>query len=184
VDKEAVRRAYAFAEARHRAQVRNSGEPFITHPLGCARICAGLGLDGTAVVAALLHDTVEDTDATLDEIARSFGDEVRLLVDGVTKLSKIHFESQAERQAENYRKLIVAMSSDIRVLIVKLADRLHNMRTLAYMTKQKQIQKARRRSRSTPRWHTGWGSTRSSGSSRTWPSPRCTRGGTPRSSRW
>jgi GTP pyrophosphokinase len=143
VDKEAVRRAYAFAEGRHRAQVRNSGEPFITHPLGCARICAGLGLDGTAVVAALLHDTVEDTDATLDEIARNFGAEVRLLVDGVTKLSKIHFESQAERQAENYRKLIVAMSTDIRVLIVKLADRLHNMRTLAYMTKQKQIQKAK-----------------------------------------
>ena len=143
LDREALRRAYAFAEDRHRAQVRNSGEPFITHPLGCARICAGLGLDGTAVEAALLHDTVEDTSASLDDIERIFGAEVRLLVDGVTKLSKIHFNSQEEHQAENYRKLIVSMSSDIRVLIVKLADRLHNMRTLAYMTKQKQIQKAK-----------------------------------------
>ena len=143
VDREAVRRAYAFAEDRHRAQVRNSGEPFITHPLGCARICAGLGLDGTAVAAALLHDTVEDTSAGLDDIERLFGDEVASLVDGVTKLSKIHFDSSEEHQAENYRKLIVSMSSDIRVLVIKLADRLHNMRTLAYMTKPKQIQKAK-----------------------------------------
>jgi GTP diphosphokinase / guanosine-3',5'-bis(diphosphate) 3'-diphosphatase len=143
LDRDAVRRAYAFAEEHHRAQVRNSGEPYITHPLGCARICAGLGLDGTAVVAALLHDTVEDTSATPQEIAREFGAEAAALVDGVTKLSRIHFESKEEHQAENYRKLIVSMSSDIRVLIVKLADRLHNMRTLAYMTKQKQIQKAK-----------------------------------------
>ena len=143
VDGAALRRAYAFAEERHRAQLRHSGEAFITHPLGCALICAGLGLDGTAVTAALLHDTVEDTPATLEEIDREFGGEVAALVDGVTKLSKIHFDSQEEHQAENYRKLIVSMSSDIRVLIVKLADRLHNMRTLAYMTKQKQIQKAK-----------------------------------------
>jgi GTP pyrophosphokinase len=143
VDRATIRRAYAFADERHRSQVRDSGEPFITHPLGCARICAGLGLDGTAIVAALLHDTVEDTEATLPDIAREFGDEVASLVDGVTKLSKIHFESQEAHQAENYRKLIVSMSSDIRVLVVKLADRLHNMRTLAYMTKPKQIQKAK-----------------------------------------
>ena len=143
VDGAALRRAYAFAEEQHRTQLRFSGEPFITHPLGCALICAGLGLDGTAVTAALLHDTVEDTDATIDDIEREFGAEVAALVDGVTKLSKIHFDSQEEHQAENYRKLIVSMSSDIRVLIVKLADRLHNMRTLAYMTKQKQIQKAK-----------------------------------------
>ncbi len=143
VDSDALRRAYAFAEEHHRTQVRNSGEPFITHPLGCARIAAGLGLDGTAVVAALLHDTVEDTSATLGEIEAAFGAEVAALVDGVTKLSKIHFESQEAHQAENYRKLIVSMSSDIRVLVVKLADRLHNMRTLAYMTKPKQIQKAK-----------------------------------------
>ncbi len=143
VDGDALRRAFAFAEERHRAQLRYSGEPFITHPLGCALICAGLGLDGTAVIAALLHDTVEDTDATIEDIEREFGGEVAALVDGVTKLSKLHFDSQEEHQAENYRKLIVSMSSDIRVLIVKLADRLHNMRTLAYMTKHKQIQKAK-----------------------------------------
>ena len=143
VDRDALRRAYAFAEEHHRTQVRNSGEPFITHPLGCARIAAGLGLDGTAVVAALLHDTVEDTSATIEAIEASFGAETAALVDGVTKLSKIHFESQEAHQAENYRKLIVSMSSDIRVLVVKLADRLHNMRTLAYMTKPKQIQKAK-----------------------------------------
>ena len=143
VDTAALRRAYAFAEEHHRTQVRNSGEPFITHPLGCARIAAGLGLDGTAVVAALLHDTVEDTSATLEEIEAGFGADTAALVDGVTKLSKIHFDSQEAHQAENYRKLIVSMSSDIRVLVVKLADRLHNMRTLAYMTKPKQIQKAK-----------------------------------------
>ncbi len=143
VDRDALRRAYAFAEEHHRTQVRNSGEPFITHPLGCARIAAGLGLDGTAVVAALLHDTVEDTSATLTAIEAGFGAETAALVDGVTKLSKIHFDSQEAHQAENYRKLIVSMSSDIRVLVVKLADRLHNMRTLAYMTKPKQIQKAK-----------------------------------------
>ena len=143
VDPEAIRRAYRFAEDHHREQLRHSGEPYITHPLGCARICAGLGLGATSVIAALLHDTVEDTTATLEDIEREFGSEVALVVDGVTKLSKIHFDSKEEHQAENYRKLIISMSSDIRVLVVKLADRLHNMRTLAYMTKPKQIQKAR-----------------------------------------
>jgi len=142
-DAEVIRRAYAYADEQHRSQLRDSGEPFITHPLGCARICAGLGLDGTAIVAALLHDTVEDTGATLEEIEAQFGEDVARLVDGVTKLSKIHFESKEAHQAENYRKLIVSMSTDIRVLVVKLADRLHNMRTLAYMTKPKQIQKAK-----------------------------------------
>jgi guanosine-3',5'-bis(diphosphate) 3'-pyrophosphohydrolase len=143
VDSDAIRRAYAFAEERHRGQLRRSGEAFITHPIGCARICAELGMDGLAIQAALLHDTVEDTNALLSEVDERFGPEVAALVDGVTKLTKIHFESQAEHQAENYRKLIVSMSSDIRVLIVKLADRLHNMRTLSYMSKNKRIQKAR-----------------------------------------
>jgi GTP pyrophosphokinase len=142
-DADRIRRAYAYAERAHREQMRHSGEPFISHPVGCARICVGLGLDDVAVTAALLHDTVEDTSSTLEEIEAEFGEEVAGLVDGVTKLSKIHFESREEHQAENYRKLIVAMSSDIRVLVVKLADRLHNMRTLAYMNKHKQIQKAK-----------------------------------------
>ncbi len=143
VDADGIRRAYAFADESHRTQVRQSGEPFITHPLGCARICAGLGMDDISVIAALLHDTVEDTSATLAEVEEAFGPTIAQLVDGVTKLSKIHFDSKEEHQAENYRKLIISMSSDIRVLVVKLADRMHNMRTLAYMTKQKQIQKAR-----------------------------------------
>jgi GTP pyrophosphokinase len=142
-DADAIRRAYAFADEKHRDQLRHSGEPYITHPLGCARICAGLGLDDQTIQAALLHDTVEDTPATREEVDAEFGPEVAALVDGVTKLTRIHFESQEERQAENYRKLIVSMSSDIRVLLVKLADRLHNMRTLQYMSKAKQLQKAR-----------------------------------------
>lgn len=142
-DLDAVCRAYEFAEEYHREQVRKSGEPYITHPLSCARIVAGLGMDDVSVIAALLHDAVEDTPATLDEITAHFGPAVAQIVDGVTKLSKIHFESKEAHQAENYRKLIVSMASDIRVLIVKLADRLHNMRTLAYMAKQKQISIAR-----------------------------------------
>ncbi len=142
-DVAAIRQAYTFAEEAHRGQIRRSGEAFITHPVGCASICAQLGMDSLAVQAALLHDTVEDTSATLDEVEAAFGTDVAALVDGVTKLTKIHFASQAEHQAENYRKLIVSMSSDIRVLVVKLADRLHNMRTLSYMSKNKRIQKAR-----------------------------------------
>src|SRR5699024_1010918 len=118
-DAEAVRRAYRFAEAHHSEQWRHSGETYITHPPGCARICAGLGLDPVSGIADLLHDTVEDTSATLEDIEREFGHEVATVVDGVTKLSKIHFDSKEEHQAENYRKLIISMSSDIRVLVVK-----------------------------------------------------------------
>ncbi len=142
-DVDAIRRAYAFAEERHRGQQRHSGDPYITHPLGVARIAAGLGLDAETIQAALLHDVVEDTGATRDDVEAAFGPQVAAMVDGVTKLTRIHFESQEERQAENYRKLIISMSSDIRVLLIKLADRLHNMRTLSYMSKAKQMQKAR-----------------------------------------
>jgi len=142
-DVDAIRRAYAFAEERHRDQQRHSGDPYITHPLGVARIAAGLGLDAETIQAALLHDVVEDTGATRDDVEAAFGPQVAAMVDGVTKLTRIHFESQEERQAENYRKLIISMSSDIRVLLIKLADRLHNMRTLSYMSKAKQMQKAR-----------------------------------------
>ncbi len=142
-DVEAITRAMIFAQEQHGGQVRHSGEPYIIHPVGCARIVVDVGMDDVSVIAALLHDTVEDTGTTLADIEREFGAEVAIIVDGVTKLSKIHFDSKEEHQAENYRKLIVSMAGDIRVLIVKLADRLHNMRTLAYMTRQKQIQKAR-----------------------------------------
>lgn len=142
-DVEAVRLAHEFADARHQGQTRHSGEPYITHPIGVARIAAGLGLDTSTIVAALLHDTVEDTGATLPDIEAQFGAGVAAMVDGVTKLSKIHFESKEEAQAENYRKLIVSMSSDIRVLLIKLCDRLHNMRTLGYLAKAKQVKIAR-----------------------------------------
>ena len=122
--------------------MRKSGEPYVVHPLGVARICADLRAETPVIVAALLHDTVEDTDTTLEEIAAEFGDDVALLVDGVTKLSRIHFDSREQAQAENYRKMVLSMARDVRVVIVKLADRLHNMRTLGPLAKQKQIQNA------------------------------------------
>jgi len=142
-DREAIEHAFAFACKRHADQKRQSGDEFITHPVGVAQICAGMRLDTDTLCAALLHDTVEDTSASLDEIRDEFGEEVALLVDGVTKLTEITFESRDERQAENYRKMMVAMATDVRVILIKLADRLHNMRTLSALPKQKQNAKAR-----------------------------------------
>jgi GTP pyrophosphokinase len=142
-DRERIERAFAFACESHAGQERKSGEDFITHPLGVARICAGLRLDTPTLCAALLHDTVEDTSASLEEVGERFGDEIAQLVDGVTKLTEITFKSRDERQAENYRKMMVAMASDVRVILIKLADRLHNMRTLGALPKQKQQEKAR-----------------------------------------
>ncbi|MFN2612544.1 MAG: bifunctional (p)ppGpp synthetase/guanosine-3',5'-bis(diphosphate) 3'-pyrophosphohydrolase [Solirubrobacterales bacterium] len=142
-EREPVERAFAFACERHAHQVRKSGEDFITHPLGVARICAGMRLDTETLCAALLHDTVEDTSASLEQVESEFGEEVAQLVDGVTKLTGITFRSRDEHQAENYRKMMVAMASDVRVILIKLADRLHNMRTLGALPKQKQIEKAR-----------------------------------------
>ena len=132
-----------FACEHHADQRRRSGEDFIVHPVGVAKICAGMRLDTETLCAALLHDTVEDTSASLDEVREAFGDEVAGLVDGVTKLTGITFQSRDEAQAENYRKMMVAMATDIRVILIKLADRLHNMRTLDAMAKQKQIEKAK-----------------------------------------
>ncbi|MGZ5322387.1 MAG: HD domain-containing protein, partial [Solirubrobacterales bacterium] len=129
IDREEIERAFAFAGESHAGQERKSGEDFITHPLGVARICAGLRLDTATLCAALLHDTVEDTSASLDEVRERFGEEIAQLVDGVTKLTGITFRSRDERQAENYRKMMVAMATDVRVILIKLADRLHNMRT-------------------------------------------------------
>jgi GTP pyrophosphokinase len=142
-DREEIERAFAFACESHEGQERKSGEDFITHPLGVARICAGMRLDTPTLSAALLHDTVEDTSASLEEVEERFGDEIAQLVDGVTKLTEITFQSRDERQAENYRKMMVAMATDVRVILIKLADRLHNMRTLAALPKQKQMDKAR-----------------------------------------
>ena len=143
VDTVAISSAFAFACVHHGDQKRKSGDEFITHPVGVARICLELGVDTETVCAALLHDTVEDTSASLEEIEASFGGRISNLVDGVTKLTEVTFESRDERQAENYRKMIVAMASDIRVILIKLADRLHNMRTLGSLPKQKQIAKSR-----------------------------------------
>jgi guanosine-3',5'-bis(diphosphate) 3'-pyrophosphohydrolase len=143
VDKELLRRAFETAERAHEGQTRRSGEEFIHHPFGVARICAELHLDEQTVAAALLHDVVEDTGIELDEIKSEFGPEITQLVEGVTKLTRISFQSREQAEAENYRKMIVAMAQDVRVILIKLADRLHNMRAIEYQTKQKQAQKAR-----------------------------------------
>ncbi len=143
VNRERVVQAFVFACEHHADQRRQSGEDFIVHPVGVAKICAGMRLDTATLCAALLHDTVEDTTASLDEVRESFGEEVAGLVDGVTKLTGIVFQSRDEAQAENYRKMMVAMATDIRVILIKLADRLHNMRTIDAMPKQKQIDKAK-----------------------------------------
>src|SRR6201999_920215 len=129
------------AERQHRGQMRKSGDPYITHPLAVAAILAELGMDTTTLVAALLHDTVEDTGLGLADITRDFGTEVAHLVDGVTKLDKVKFGEAAE--AETIRKMVVAMARDPRVLVIKLADRLHNMRTLRFLPPAKQERKAR-----------------------------------------
>lgn len=127
---EAVREAYAYGERLHRGQTRKTGEPYIFHPLAVARILAEMGMDHTTLIAAILHDVIEDTDTAREEIAEKFGEEVAHLVEGVSKLDKAQFQSKDEAQAENFRKLMLAMTRDIRVILVKLADRLHNMRTL------------------------------------------------------
>ena len=136
-----LQRAYELAEMRHRGQLRKSGEPYITHPIAVATIAAELGMDVTTCVAALLHDTVEDTATSLDQIKVEFGETVARVVDGVTKLDKVKFGEAAE--AETIRKMVVAMARDIRVLVIKLADRLHNMRTLGVMPIEKQERTAK-----------------------------------------
>ncbi|MBE7043214.1 MAG: bifunctional (p)ppGpp synthetase/guanosine-3',5'-bis(diphosphate) 3'-pyrophosphohydrolase [Ruminococcaceae bacterium] len=137
-----VRKAYEFAENLHHNQMRLSGEPYIFHPLSVATILAQMEMDTDTIIAGLLHDTVEDTDCTSDDLIREFGEQVAELVDGVTKLGRIPYSSQEEQQVENLRKMFMAMARDIRVILIKLADRLHNMRTLKSMTEEKQRQKA------------------------------------------
>ncbi|MGH9184717.1 MAG: RelA/SpoT family protein [Acidimicrobiales bacterium] len=138
-----ISRAYAVAAEAHRTQMRRSGEPYITHPLAVASIVAELGLDEVTVAAALLHDAVEDTGVTLDDVAGDFGSEVAAIVDGVTKLDRVKFDSKEEQQAATMRKMLVAMAKDVRVLIIKLADRLHNMRTIAGLPAWKQERTAK-----------------------------------------
>ena len=142
-DLDLIRKAYVYCAKVHQGQTRLSGEPYLVHPMEVAAILADLKLDVPTVVTGLLHDTVEDTLATLEELAAMFGDEVSRLVDGVTKIGKIHFKTKEESQAENFRKMLLAMANDIRVILVRLADRLHNMRTLQYQPELKQRSIAR-----------------------------------------
>lgn len=141
-DREKIQAAYELAAEKHQQQKRSSGEPYIIHPLSVAAILVGLGMDSESVMAGLLHDVVEDTDCTVEEITKQFGREVALLIDGVTKLGKIPYSSREEQQAENLRKMLMAMAEDIRVIIIKFADRMHNLATLEYMSPQKQRDKA------------------------------------------
>ena len=142
-DLDLIGRAYDKAREMHEGQLRKSGEPYLIHPLAVAEILADLGMDEDTIVAGLLHDVVEDTSYTEEELKEEFGEEVALLVDGVTKLGSLKFESKEQRQAENLRKMFLAMSKDIRVLIIKLSDRLHNLRTINYMTENKIIDKCK-----------------------------------------
>ncbi len=132
-DEDALNRAYVYTIKAHGAQKRASGDPYFSHPIEVAGILSDMKLDAASIITGLLHDTVEDTDATLDDIGQMFGDNIARLVDGVTKLSRLELQSDRTKQAENFRKLVLAMSEDIRVLLVKLADRLHNMRTLHFV---------------------------------------------------
>src|SRR5215510_11463966 len=136
-DEELLRRAYLFSAREHRGQVRKSGEPYLVHPLEVANILAELKLDPVCVATGLLHDIVEDTDASVEQIEEYFGPEIAHLVDGLTKISKLDHASHEERQALNMRKMLLAMVDDVRVVLVKLADRLHNMRTLEYLPGEK-----------------------------------------------
>ncbi len=138
-----VYRAYLFGAEAHEGQHRMSGEPYIYHPIAVARILAGMRMDVSSIIAAILHDVIEDTPIAKEQIEQAFGEEVAGLVDGVSKLTQIHFESRAEAQAENFRKMMLAMVKDIRVIIIKLADRLHNMRTLGVMRPEKRRRIAR-----------------------------------------
>ena len=142
LDVERFRAAFRFADAAHAGQLRKSGEPYITHPIAVAEIVAELGLDADSLIAALLHDCVEDTAATHDEIAKRFGETVAMLVDGVTKLTRVQYVSKEEEQMENLRKMFMAMAQDIRVILIKICDRLHNMRTMEFQSAEKQREKS------------------------------------------
>ncbi|HWI64107.1 MAG TPA: HD domain-containing protein, partial [Symbiobacteriaceae bacterium] len=137
-DWQLIESAYAFADAAHAGQFRKSGEPYITHPLAVAEIVADMQLDVASIVSALLHDVVEDCDVSLETMTAKFGKEVSSIVEGVTKLEKLNFSSRDEAQVENLRKMFLAMAKDLRVILIKLADRLHNMRTLKHQKAEAQ----------------------------------------------
>ena len=143
VDTKLIMKAYNFAKLEHGQQQRMSGEPYIVHPVQVAYILADIGLDNSTICAALLHDVLEDTDITYENLKDEFGKEIAEMVDGVTKLSRLKYQSIEEAQVENYRKMFLAMGKDIRVIMIKLADRLHNMRTLKYLPRDRQIANAK-----------------------------------------
>src|ERR1051325_10895571 len=138
-DEELLEKAYIFSAREHRGQTRSSGEPYLVHPLNVAYILADMRLDETSIAVGLLHDVLEDTLTTKERLQEMFGDDVAELVDGVTKISRYAYVSKEEQQAETFRKMLLAMVSDLRVVLVKLADRLHNMRTLQYLPEEKRI---------------------------------------------
>src|SRR6202020_259326 len=142
-DVDIIRRAWEFSLEHHQGQVRASGEPYVLHPLEVAHVLAEMKLDSTAIAAGLLHDAVEDTPVTADDITRLFGEQVAHIVEGVTKIDKIQFANSEDRQAENVRKMLLAMVGDVRVVLIKLADRLHNMRTLQHLRVERQQATAR-----------------------------------------
>src|SRR6202023_2450312 len=137
-DLELVRKAYEFSQKNHAGQSRASGEPYLVHPLGVAQVLAEMKMDAVAIAAGLLHDSGEDTSVTIVDIRKEFGEQVAHIVEGVTKISQIDFASREEQQAENLRKMMLAMVDDIRVVLIKLADRLHNMRTLEHLAPERQ----------------------------------------------
>lgn len=143
LDTEKITKAYNFTKECHEGQFRNSGEPYFVHPVAVANILADLYMDDSTIIAGLMHDILEDTEVTFEEMVKMFDEEIANLVDGVTKLKKIKYQSKQESQADNLRKMLLAMNSDIRVIIIKIADRLHNIRTLEYMKKAKQLEKAK-----------------------------------------
>ena len=137
-DPEIIRKAWQFCLEHHKGQLRASGEPYVLHPLEVAMVLAEMKLDSTAIAAGLLHDAVEDTPVTTEDITAKFGEQVAHIVEGVTKIDKIQFANREDRQAENVRKMLLAMVSDVRVVLIKLADRLHDMRTLEHLAPEKQ----------------------------------------------
>ena len=165
-----IERAYRFAEKAHEDQRRKSGEPYIVHPMYVASILTELMIDPPTIAASLLHDTVEDCEGvTLQGLQNEFGEEVARLVDGVTKLEKLDFADREERQAESLRKMILAMSKDIRVVLIKLADRLHNMRTMRFQAVDRQVAISRETLDIYAPWPIGWAFMPSSRNWRIWP---------------
>ncbi len=142
-DLDIIRQAWQFCLEHHEGQLRASGEPYVVHPLEVALVLAEMKMDSTAIAAGLLHDAVEDTDVTTEDIAQRFGEQVAHIVEGVTKLDKIKFANREDHQAENIRKMLLAMVTDVRVVLIKLADRLHNMRTLEHLEPERQNDRPR-----------------------------------------